>query len=57
MQVDNPRRWYKPPARRYSTLAWLLRARYLVDADSWCEVKGQPMKPGNIARVIREKLR
>ena len=41
--------------RRYSTLAWLLRARYLVDADSWCEVKGQPMKPGNIARVIREK--
>jgi 2-oxoglutarate ferredoxin oxidoreductase subunit alpha len=43
--------------RRYSTLAWLLRARYLVDADSWCEVKGKPMKPGSIARTIREKLR
>ncbi|MFQ5774069.1 MAG: 2-oxoacid:acceptor oxidoreductase subunit alpha [Kiloniellaceae bacterium] len=42
--------------RRYSTLAWLLRARHLVDVDSWCEVKGQPMKPGSIARVIREKL-
>jgi 2-oxoglutarate ferredoxin oxidoreductase subunit alpha len=42
--------------RRYSTLAWLLRARYLVDADSWCEVKGQPMKPGSIAQMIREKL-
>lgn len=43
--------------RRYSTLAWLLRARYLIDADSWCEVKGQPMKPGSIAQMIREKLR
>jgi 2-oxoglutarate ferredoxin oxidoreductase subunit alpha len=42
--------------RRYSTLAWLLRARYLVDVDSWCEVKGQPIKPGTVARIIREKL-
>jgi 2-oxoglutarate ferredoxin oxidoreductase subunit alpha len=42
--------------RRYSNLAWLLRARYLVDADCWCEVKGQPIKPGSIETVIREKL-
>jgi 2-oxoglutarate ferredoxin oxidoreductase subunit alpha len=42
--------------RRYSTLAWLLRAKYLVDADSWCEVKGKPMKPGGIAQTIRDKL-
>jgi 2-oxoglutarate ferredoxin oxidoreductase subunit alpha len=42
--------------RRYSNLAWLLRARYLVDVEPWCEVKGQPTKPGTIARIIREKL-
>ena len=33
-------------SRRYSNLAWLLRARYLVDVDCWSEVKGQPLKPG-----------
>ena len=42
--------------RRYSNLAWLLRGRYLVDVDCWCEVKGQPIKPGSIERVLREKL-
>jgi 2-oxoglutarate ferredoxin oxidoreductase subunit alpha len=42
--------------RRYSNLAWLLRGRYLVDADCWCEVKGQPIKPGSVERVIRQKL-
>jgi 2-oxoglutarate ferredoxin oxidoreductase subunit alpha len=42
--------------RRYSNLAWLLRARYLVDVDCWCEVKGQPIKPGSIERAIRERL-
>jgi 2-oxoglutarate ferredoxin oxidoreductase subunit alpha len=42
--------------RRYSNLAWLLRGRYLVDADCWCEVKGQPIKPGSIERVLRQKL-
>ena len=42
--------------RRYSNLAWLLRGRYLVDADCWCEVKGQPIKPGSIERTIRAKL-
>ena len=42
--------------RRYSNLAWLLRARYLVDVDCWSEVKGQPIKPGTIGRVIRDRL-
>jgi 2-oxoglutarate ferredoxin oxidoreductase subunit alpha len=42
--------------RRYSALALLLRARTLIDVDCWCEVKGQPIKPGTIYRVIREKL-
>jgi 2-oxoglutarate ferredoxin oxidoreductase subunit alpha len=42
--------------RRYSALATLLRSRYLVDIDCWSEVRGQPIKPGTICRVIREKL-
>ena len=42
--------------RRYSALAMLLRARYLVDIDCWTEVRGQPIKPGTMCRVIREKL-
>ena len=28
--------------RRYSALAMLLRARYLVDVDCWSEVRGPP---------------
>ena len=43
--------------RRYSALAMLLRSRYLVDVDCWSEVKGQPIKPNSIRRVILEKLR
>lgn len=42
--------------RRYSNLAWILRGRYLVDVDCWCEVKGQPIKPGAIERMLRQKL-
>jgi 2-oxoglutarate/2-oxoacid ferredoxin oxidoreductase subunit alpha len=42
--------------RRYSALAMLLRARYLIDVDCWSEVRGQPIKPDTICRVIREKL-
>lgn len=42
--------------RRLSSLALLLRARHLVDVDCWCQVTGQPIKPGTIARVLREKL-
>ncbi|MCC6473404.1 MAG: 2-oxoacid:acceptor oxidoreductase subunit alpha [Burkholderiales bacterium] len=43
--------------RRYSALAMLLRARYLVDVDCWSEVKGQPIKPGAIRRALIEKLK
>jgi len=42
--------------RRFSSLALILRSRYLVDIDCWGEVKGQPLKPGAIYRVIRGKL-
>lgn len=42
--------------RRYANLAWLLRARYLVDVDCWSNVHGQPIKPGSIERMIRERL-
>lgn len=42
--------------RRYSSLAILLRSRYLVDIDCWSEVKGQPIKPGTIRRVIMKQL-
>jgi 2-oxoglutarate ferredoxin oxidoreductase subunit alpha len=34
----------------------LLRSRYLVDIDCWSEVRGQPIKPSTVARVIRSKL-
>ena len=42
--------------RRYSALATLLRARHLVDVDCWSEVKGQPLKPSTIRRVLSAKL-
>ena len=42
--------------RRYSSAAILLRSRYLVDVDCWSEVRGQPIKPGTIRRVLLEKL-
>ncbi len=42
--------------RRFSHLAWLLRARYLLDIDCWSEVMGQPLKPATVERLILEKL-
>jgi 2-oxoglutarate ferredoxin oxidoreductase subunit alpha len=42
--------------RRYSALAMLLRARYLVDVDCWSEVRGQPIKPSSIRKIVLEKL-
>ena len=42
--------------RRYSALAMLLRARYLVDVDCWSEVRGAPIKPDSIRRVLLDKL-
>lgn len=43
--------------RRYSALAMMLRSRYLVDIDCWSEVKGQPVKPSTIRRVLLAKLK
>jgi 2-oxoglutarate/2-oxoacid ferredoxin oxidoreductase subunit alpha len=42
--------------RRYSAVAMLLRSRYLIDVDCWSEVRGQPIKPDTIRRVLLEKL-
>ena len=42
--------------RRYTALATLLRARYLVDVDCWSQVRGQPLKPGTLVGVIQRKL-
>lgn len=42
--------------RRYSALAMLLRARYLVDIDCWSECRGTPLKPKTVRNVILEAL-
>jgi len=43
--------------RRYSALAMMLRARYLVDVDCWTQSRGQPIKPGEVVEVLRAKLK
>ncbi|MCJ7557047.1 MAG: 2-oxoacid:acceptor oxidoreductase subunit alpha [Gammaproteobacteria bacterium] len=43
--------------RRYASLAWLMRARYLVDVDCWSNVHGQPVKPGAVEKMIRSRLK
>lgn len=45
-----------PDNRRFSNLAWLLRARYLVDVENWSNVAGQPIKPRSIEEMIRREL-
>ena len=42
--------------RRYSQLAWLLRAHTLVDLDCWSRVPGVPLPPGDIEDEIRRQL-
>ena len=42
--------------RRLGQLCWLLRAQLLVDADCWTRVCGEPLRPANIVRAIREHL-
>lgn len=42
--------------RRYSELAMLLRARYLVDVECWSEVKGRPIKPRSIVQAVLKAL-
>ncbi len=43
--------------RRYSQLAFLLRAHTLMDIDSWSNVHGQPLQPGKIYRQIEKEIR
>ena len=43
--------------RRYSALAMMLRSRFLVDIDCWSEARGQPIKPGDICRVVSQALK
>jgi 2-oxoglutarate/2-oxoacid ferredoxin oxidoreductase subunit alpha len=45
-----------PDNRRYSALAQLLRARFLIDVDCWSEVTGQPIKPARVERALERKL-
>ncbi len=42
--------------RRYANLAWLLRARYLIDVDCFSRVHGQPFRPGALEAEIRKRL-
>jgi len=46
----------RPDSRRMAELAWLLRARTLVDVDCWSRVPGTPLPPGMIEREIRRRL-
>jgi len=42
--------------RRYSSMATLLRSRYLVDVDCWSEVRGRPIRPSTLRSVLLGKL-
>jgi 2-oxoglutarate/2-oxoacid ferredoxin oxidoreductase subunit alpha len=42
--------------RRYAPLATMLRSRFLFDIDCWSEARGQPIKPGAVAEIVRERL-
>jgi 2-oxoglutarate ferredoxin oxidoreductase subunit alpha len=42
--------------RRYSALAMMLRSRFLVDVDCWTQSRGQPIKPGEVVKVLRDRL-
>ena len=45
-----------PESRRTGQLAWVLRARTLVDVDCWSRVPGTPVPPGMIERELRKRL-
>jgi len=42
--------------RRYSQLAWVLRAETLVDIDCYSNVEGQPLRPGKIVKKLESIL-
>ncbi len=62
MTIEN--NWNDPPDdplispdnRRYSSLATMLRARWLVDVDCWGTARGQPLKPAAIKAAALAKL-
>jgi 2-oxoglutarate ferredoxin oxidoreductase subunit alpha len=43
--------------RRYSSMAILLRSRYLIDIDCWSESRGQPIKPSTVYKVISDRMK
>jgi 2-oxoglutarate ferredoxin oxidoreductase subunit alpha len=45
-----------PENRRYSQLAWMLRAHTLTDVDCFSNVHGEPLRPGKIFEMIQTKL-
>jgi 2-oxoglutarate ferredoxin oxidoreductase subunit alpha len=51
---DNP--LFNETNRRYSQLAWVLRARTLVDVDCYSNVEGQPLSPNKVLGEIKKKL-
>ena len=44
-------------SRRLSQLAYILRAETLVDVDCWSEVRGQPLRPGEVYNIIVENAK
>ena len=42
--------------RRYSQLATMLRARYVIDIDCWSEAQGRALKPGIVRKALLKKL-
>ena len=45
-----------PEVRRLAQLAKLLRTRTLVDVDSWSNVYGQPLRPGQIYAELKRRV-
>ncbi len=45
-----------PENRRYAQLAWILRARTLVDIDCFSNVHGRPLRPKDILEKIEKEL-
>jgi 2-oxoglutarate/2-oxoacid ferredoxin oxidoreductase subunit alpha len=42
--------------RRYTSMAMLLRSRYLVDVDCWSEVRGRPIRPSTLRSVLLARM-
>ncbi len=42
--------------RRYSQLATMLRARYVIDIDCWSEAQGRALKPNVVRKALLKKL-